>query len=317
MQEKLFHSSPRVLIAAFVFALIAVLAPTTIFAQGPYGNQGGFTYNAQYGDTMGSIANRFGVSMRSLMQANPQYGGNLYVGQPFYVPGQSAPASYSTSSRYIVQPGDTLYGIARRFGVSIYALTSVNGISNPNFIFVGMSLAIPGGYVPPSSYGTYVVQFGDTLTRIALRFRTSVYALMIANHIPNPNLIFAGMRLVIPSGYGSSQPYPIPATGPTATPGPTPTPGAGTANVVLQNIAYNPQSLTIKVGTTVTWRNAETNGMQHTVTSGTPNAPSGMFDSGTLNPGQTFQFTFTTPGTFAYYCRIHGAAMTGTVVVTP
>lgn len=54
----------------------------------------------------------------------------------------------------------------------------------------------------------------------------------------------------------------------------------------------------------------------HTVTGGAPGAPSGAFDSGNLNPGQNFQYTFKTPGTFAYFCRIHGASMTGVVIVT-
>jgi LysM repeat protein len=267
-------------------------------------------YTVQYGDTMSSIANRFGVPMQAIMQANPQYGAYIPVGQQMYVPNPYSPANYGygATSRYIVQPGDTLFGIARRFGVSVYALMNINRIYNPNIIFAGMSLLIPGGYVPPSPYGNYIVRAGDTLFRIALRFGTSVYALMIANHIPNPNLIFAGMRLVIPSG----QPYPAPPPAP----GPTRTPASGTVNISMQNTAYNPQSITVKAGTMVIWRNAETNGMQHTVTSGPPNAPSGMFDSGTLNPGQTFQFTFSTPGTYQYYCRIHGAAMTGIVIVT-
>ncbi|MBI5029832.1 MAG: LysM peptidoglycan-binding domain-containing protein [Chloroflexi bacterium] len=276
MKARLVNFSPCVLIAAFVFALLVVFVPTTTLAQGPYGNPGGFMPNVQ----------------------------------PMFMPGQYAPSSSGTLSRYVVQPGDTLYGIARRFGVSVNALMSVNRIFNPNYIFVGMVLFIPGGYVPPSPHGTYIVQFGDTLTRIALRFRTSVYALMIANHIPNPNLIFAGMRLIIPSGYPSPQPFP------TSIPGPTPTPRPDTANVTMQNTVYSPQSITVKVGTTVVWRNTETNGMEHTVTSGAPNAPSNMFDSGAMNPGQTFQFTFTTPGTFGYYCRIHPTTMTGIVVVT-
>jgi plastocyanin len=84
----------------------------------------------------------------------------------------------------------------------------------------------------------------------------------------------------------------------------------------MKNTAFNPNTLTIRVGTTVTWSNDETSPIPHTVTSGSPNALSGMFDSGDLNPGQTFQFTFNAPGTFQYFCRIHGAAMTGTVTVT-
>ncbi len=104
---------------------------------------------------------------------------------------------------------------------------------------------------------------------------------------------------------------PTPASSQTSQPG-----GGATNKVSLKDLAFNPNSITVKVGTTVTWTNDETGGIQHTVTSGAPNAPSGVFDSGTLNPGQSFQFTFRNPGTFTYFCKIHGAAMTGTVVVT-
>ena len=171
-----------------------------------------------------------------------------------------------------------------------------------------------------------MVRPGDTLFRIALRFGTTVYALMVSNNIPNPNLIFTGMRLVISSyssnayssngyssngyssnGYPTSQP---PAGTPT-----TPAPGAPAA-VSLMNIMYNPKSITVHVGTAIKWTNNDS-GIVHTVTSGTPGVPSGMFDSGNLNSGQNFQFTFSSTGTFSYYCRIHGAAMTGTVTVIP
>ncbi len=78
----------------------------------------------------------------------------------------------------------------------------------------------------------------------------------------------------------------------------------------------NHKSITIRTGTAVVWGNDESSPIPHTVTSGAPNAPSGAFDSGTLNPGQKFQFTFSNPGTFTYFSRIHGAAMTGVIVVT-
>jgi plastocyanin len=89
--------------------------------------------------------------------------------------------------------------------------------------------------------------------------------------------------------------------------------------VVMQNIAFNPPTITIHVGQTVVWRNDDT--VPHTTTSGSCSGnvctPAPGWDSGTLNPGQSFSHTFDTAGTFGYYCRIHGAAMQGTVVVMP
>ncbi len=101
------------------------------------------------------------------------------------------------------------------------------------------------------------------------------------------------------------------------TPAATGQPSAGSQTVSLKNLAFSPNAITVRVGTTVTWTNNETGPIPHTVTSGSPGAPSGVFDSGTLNPGQSFHFTFNTPGTFPYFCRIHGAAMMGVVTVTP
>jgi len=83
---------------------------------------------------------------------------------------------------------------------------------------------------------------------------------------------------------------------------------SGTASVVMQN--RQPLGLDCDLGTTVTWTNDDST--SHTVTF---TDISGV-DSGTLTRGQTFSYTFTTAGTFHYYCRIHGASvMSGTVTV--
>ena len=80
--------------------------------------------------------------------------------------------------------------------------------------------------------------------------------------------------------------------------------------VSIQNFFFSPANMTVAPGTTVTWVN---NGQApHTATA---TNPSGVFDSGTLQPGQSYSFTFKQPGTYAYYCRIH-PDMTGTVTVS-
>ena len=85
----------------------------------------------------------------------------------------------------------------------------------------------------------------------------------------------------------------------------------GTA-VTIQNLEFSPQAITVKSGTTVTWTNMDS--VPHTVTSKTPSPVS--FNSGTLEQGGTFSFTFTQAGTYPYFCTVH-TFMTGTVVVTP
>lgn len=90
------------------------------------------------------------------------------------------------------------------------------------------------------------------------------------------------------------------------TPGPDFTPGK-TADVVIQNFAFSPVTITIAAGTTVTWTNND--GAAHTVTS-----DSGTFDSGNIANGKTYSRTFSETGTFAYHCAIH-SSMKATVIV--
>jgi len=148
-----------------------------------------------------------------------------------------------SAATYVVQPGDTLWRISRQFGTSVDAIVQANRIPNPNLIYVGQVLEIPGApgqptvvppgptptpqtpppTPPPPSNQTYVVQPGDTLTRIAARFQTTVQALAQANNIVNPNLIYVGQVLVIP-GAGPIGPTPVP---PQVTPVPPPVGGFG------------------------------------------------------------------------------------------
>ena len=79
----------------------------------------------------------------------------------------------------------------------------------------------------------------------------------------------------------------------------------------IQNISFNPGTKTISKGTKITWVNKDS--YAHTVTSGTPGNPDGIFDSGNIGGGATFSYTFNTSGTFKYYCRIHG--MSATIIV--
>jgi len=78
--------------------------------------------------------------------------------------------------------------------------------------------------------------------------------------------------------------------------------------VTIVDFGFNPGTITVKAGTTVTWTNT---GVTHTVTSNT-----GLFDSGHLGSGDTFTFTFSKAGTYAYHCAIH-SAMEGEVTVSP
>lgn len=120
-------------------------------------------------------------------------------------------ASAVAETTYTVQPGDTMWEIAANYGVSVDAVASVNGISDPGLIYVGQRLSIPGGEsssanpgsatVPTpagAAGGVYVVQPGDTLSWIAANEGVTVAALIGANDIADPSLIYVGQRLTIP-----------------------------------------------------------------------------------------------------------------------
>jgi plastocyanin len=86
--------------------------------------------------------------------------------------------------------------------------------------------------------------------------------------------------------------------------------------IAMQNLAFTPAALTIAPGDTVRWTNRDN--VPHTVTSGTGPAASdagALADSGALASGATVCYEFKRAGAFPYFCRIHGAAMTGSLTV--
>jgi plastocyanin len=90
--------------------------------------------------------------------------------------------------------------------------------------------------------------------------------------------------------------------------------GGDEVMVAMENFVFVEDRIEVPVGTTVTWTNDDST--RHTVTSGADDTDDGVFDSGNLEAGETFSFTFDEAGEFAYFCDIH-PTMTGVVGVTP
>lgn len=165
------------------------------------------------GETLSEIADRHGVSLTRLMQANGITNPNLVVaGQSLRLPGSSAAgAGSSRGASVTVQPGDTLSDIADRQGISLNQLMQANGITNPDVVVAGQKLVLPGSRrataaAAPRELPTapYTVKSGETISEIADRFGTSTERLIQLNGISNPNLVVAGTRLAIPGRPSSS-----------------------------------------------------------------------------------------------------------------
>lgn len=103
------------------------------------------------------------------------------------------PASADT---YIVQKGDTLSAIAKRFGCTVQDLASRNMITNPNLIYTGQTIKLPNKSVAPVER-THTVAKGDTLWDISKRYNTTVSRLAAINNIANPNLIKVGQIILL------------------------------------------------------------------------------------------------------------------------
>ena len=152
-------------------------------------------YIVARGDTLRSLASRFGTTVDALLAANKDitnrnviYEGQrltVYVGPATPPPATPPPASGQT---YYVVRGDTLRKIAAKFNTTVDAILKVNPqIKNPNIIYVGQAITIPA---QPT---TYTVQRGDTLRIIASKYGTTVDAILALNPgIKNPNLIYVG-----------------------------------------------------------------------------------------------------------------------------
>ena len=214
------------------------------------GSARGGSITVQPGDTLSDIADRQGVSLNQLMQANGITNPNILVaGQKLVLPGSrrataaAAPRALPTAP-YTVKSGETLSEIADRFGTSTERLIKINGISNPNLVVAGTRLAIPGrpsSSAAPRNAKEHVVRSGESLSSIAGSYGLPVERLVAINKIDDPDLVVSGTRLKLqapppvkatpkPAAQAKPKPKPKPAATPVAkatpvaTPAPKPTP---------------------------------------------------------------------------------------------
>ncbi|ACQ70847.1 polysaccharide deacetylase [Exiguobacterium sp. AT1b] len=157
------------------------------------------TYTVKSGDTLYSIARTYGVTVSALAAANNITNYSLiYVGQVLIIPGTTVTPP-TTTVKYTVKSGDTLYKIATMYNTTVAKIAAANNITNVNSIYVGQVLIIPTTTVtPPTTTVKYTVKSGDTLYKIATMYNTTVAKIAAANNITNVNSIYVGQVLTIP-----------------------------------------------------------------------------------------------------------------------
>lgn len=183
-----------------------------------------YRYVVVAGDTLGTIAESFaGVSAVAIMEANAMSDPNsLYVGQALIIPGYAAPAAASPQTSleqgtttsatsptvtedeavtHVVQPGDTLYGIAEIYNIGAPAIISANNIANGNQLRVGQQLTIPGitrREAAAARGRVHIIQSGENLSSIADLYGVTAEEIIEFNGITDPDTILVGQQLIIP-----------------------------------------------------------------------------------------------------------------------
>lgn len=234
-------------------------------------------YTVVDGDTISAIAGKFGLSTASVLALNGLgWSAVIFPGQvltlsttPLAV--AATPASVATElTRYTIQSGDTLSGVAAAHGVPTDALFSVNGLGRNSIIFPGQVIVLPAAgsataaatastavatvaatATTTSTPGSHTVVAGDTLDKVATGAGVSVQAVLEANGLGYSSIIYPGQVLALPSaasaGTASAGSAPVLDAAPAVVITPTPAPAQGSVTPLNAEMTANAK-LIIAVG---------------------------------------------------------------------
>ena len=179
-------------------------------------------YETRPGENWWQISRRTGIPLAALRQCNASVGEALAGGERLKIPQHCSPSEESSSmiaaagsgfdAKYAVRKGDSLSKIAARYNVSVNAIMKANRIKSPRGLVIGQRLTIPGASgknaqyaeaapassLPALSGGKHVIQKGDTISAIAMRYGVAPEELMRANNLNSPKKLIIGKKLVIP-----------------------------------------------------------------------------------------------------------------------
>ena len=201
---------------------------------------GSTTYTIVAGDTLYSLARRYGTDVDSIIVANPGIMPDaLRIGQVICIPSGAPLTCPPDATLYQIRAGDTIYSLARRFGTTVDAILAANPGIRPEALRVGQFVCIPAAApvtCPPGST-SYTIVAGDTLYSLARRFGTTVEAITAVNPGIIPEMLRIGQVICIP-GAGTPMPVPTPMPMPTPTPMPTTCPPGSSTYMVQAGDTY-------------------------------------------------------------------------------
>lgn len=175
-------------------------------------------YTVKAGDTVSSIASKFGLSVVDVLTWNALgWRSVIYPGQTLALvaPTSATPASTrpatSAAKSHTVVAGDTLFNIARKYDTSLNAILKANGLSRDSIIYPGQKISVSGASTPapdnpapatsapatPAAGKTHTVVAGDTLFALAKKYDTTVTALLAANGLGSSSIIYPGQSLTV------------------------------------------------------------------------------------------------------------------------
>jgi LysM repeat protein len=222
------------LLATSTGALAIVAVAATATAPAAHADE---SYTVRSGDTVSHIAAKYGTTVSAVRSANG-LNGSAFIreGQSLTIPtsgGAAAAAPAATGGSHTVASGETVSAIAKRYGTTVAAIVSANGLDSRAFIRVGQTLTVPGAGATATAApaatttaggGSHTVASGETVSAIAKRYGTTVAAIVSANGLDSRAFIRVGQTLTLP-GAGAG------ATTATATPAATTTAGGGSHTV--------------------------------------------------------------------------------------